>query len=387
MLIKEYQVKKLFRKHGVPLLKGGVAYTPEEARAVAEQIGGNAWVIKAQIPAGSRSTGCFVDPECDGLNGICWANSAPMVAAVAERMLGRYLSTPETGHIPHEVQRVYVEEACLGQGEYQLSLRIDFLTQKLTLVVISAGNLSRQYELSDYRLNASTERRVMRDLRLKDDKAKQMTRLIRQLYDLFHAYEAIAVEFDPVLETASGFVVLDGRIVFSEDSLFRYPEIAAMIEVETGREREAFARRYQFRYIHQDGNIACLVNGTGLGQATIDLIHQNGGQVACLLDIGTEPSRDAVARALKMALSDPNIDGVLVNIFGGITHCDEIVQGLISTAGEILAGLPVVVRMDGTNAHIGRRLLFESRLPFTVVQKMDEAVTTIIRQVKELSAC
>lgn len=385
MLIKEYQVKKIFKKHGVPLLRGGVAYTPEEARRVAEEIGGKAWVVKAQILAGSRSAGRFLDGAEEELSGIAWANSPMMAAALAEQMLGRYLQTPETGGIYHEVQRVYVEEACLGQGEYQMSLRIDFLTQKLILTIVSAGNMLHRYELPGYRLDVRTERRVLRELRLKDGKADQMADLLRRQVALFEAYGAIAVEFDPVIETAGGFVVLDGRIVFDSDSLFRYPEVAGMIEIEAGREREAAARQHQFRYIHLEGNIACLVNGIGLGQATIDSIHRNGGQVACLLDIGTEPSQDAVARALKMALSDPDIDGVLVNIFGGITRCDEIAEGLIAASGEILAGLPVVVRMDGTNAHIGRRLLFESRLPFAVVQKMDEAVRTIIQQVREVS--
>ncbi len=386
MLIKEYQVKKIFKKSGVPLLRGGVAYTPEEARRIAEEIGGKAWVVKAQILAGCRSAGRFIDEEdTDNLTGIAWANSPLMAEALAEQMLGRCLKTPETGNVCHEVQQVYVEEACLGQGEYQMSLHIDYRTQKLALVIISAGNMVHQYELDKYRLDTRTEKKIIRELRLKEKKAEQMLALMHQLTTLFESYDAVAVEFDPVIETANGFVVLDGRIVFDPDALIRHPEIAEIIEIEAGREREAMARKHQFRYMHLDGNIACLVNGTGLGQATIDLIHRHGGQVACLLDIGTEPSRDAVARALKMALADPDIDGVLVNIFGGITRCDEIAEGLIAASGEILAGLPVVVRMDGTNAHIGRRLLFESRLPFSVVQKMDEAVQNIIQQVQEVS--
>lgn len=385
MVIKEYQVKQLFRKHGVPLLKGSVAYTPEEARAAAEKIGGGAWVVKAQVTAGSRTAGYFLEQGQAGLAGICWANSPQMVGGLAERMLGNMLITPESEGVGHEVQRVYVEEACLGQSEYKLSLRIDFLTQQLVLTVVSAGNIARHYELPGYKMSRMAVRRVVRDLKLKDGRAADMADLLNRLVQLFEDYGAIAVEFDPILETASGFVVLDGRIIFNEDSLFRFPEIEAMREIEVGREREDIARRHQFRYTKLGGNIACLVNGIGLGQATIDLIHKNGGQVACLLDVGTEPSRDAVARALKLALSDPDIDGVLVNIFGGITRCDVIVQGLLSAAHEILAGLPVVVRMDGTNAHIGRRLLFESRLPFTVVQKMDDAVQEIIKQVKELA--
>ena len=381
MIIKEYQVKKLFAKQGIPLLKGQVAYTPTEAQQAAEKIGGNAWVVKAQVPADNRSKSRFATTSGSDLSGICWANTPQMVASLTDRMLGHRLMTQDApaGHI---VQRVYVEEACLGRAEYRLSLRIDFLSQLLVLSVYTAGNILRQYEVPEYKLTASRIKTVVNHLQLKGKKAQEMQDLLQHLFQLFLMYQAIAVEFDPVWETANGLVVLDGRIVFNDDALFRFPEIAALRETEVGQERQAFARKHLFRYTKFDGNIACLVNGIGLSQATVDLIHQKGGRVACLLDVGTEPSQDAVARALKIALSDPDVDGVFVNIYGGMTRCDTVVQGLLSAAGEILAGLPIVVRMDGTNANIGRRLLFESRLPFTVVKGMSEGVREIIHQVK-----
>lgn len=382
MIIKEYQVKKLFKKNGVPILKGGVAYTPEEAKKVASKIGGNAWVIKAQVSDEKRSRSYFLDTGENGLSGICWANTLQMVAGLTEQMLGHRLITPKNP-AGVEVRRVYVEEACLGQAEYKLSLHLDFMTQCLVLDVYSAGNVLRQYELSDYKLTVSDIKRIVGHMYLKPERAKEMRQLLKQMMDLFSKYQAVAVEFDPVWETVDGFIVLDGRIIFNKDTLFRSPEIAELSETETGQERQEIARKNNFRYTKLNGNIACLVNGIGLSQATLDLIHDNGGQIACLLDVGTEPSRDAVTKALKLALADPDVDGVLVNIFGGITRCDIIVQGLLSAAGEVLAGLPVVIRMDGTNANIGRRLLFESRLPFTVATKIDEAVKEIIRQVKE----
>ena len=239
-----------------------------------------------------------------------------------------------------------------------------------------------QYELDEYKLTTDKLKKITNHLQLKGEKAKEMQTLLKSLMEIFKTYEAVAVEFDPVWETAEGLVVLDGRIIFNEDALFRFPEVEKYREVEEGLERQDIARKNQFRYTKLDGNIACLVNGIGLSQATVDLIHQNGGRVACLLDVGTEPSRDAVAKALKLALADPDIDGVFVNIFGGVTRCDTIVQGLLAASGEVLAGLPMVVRMDGTNANIGRRLLFESRLPFTVVKGMREGVKEIIQQVK-----
>ncbi len=382
MIIKEYQVKKIFKKNGIPILKGGVAYTPEEAKKVASKIGGNAWVIKAQVSDEKRSRSYFLDTGENGLSGICWANTLQMVAGLSEQMLGHRLITPKNPS-GVEVRRVYVEEACLGQAEYKLSLHLDFMTQCLILDVYSAGNVLRQYELSGYKLTDSDIKRIVGHMNLKSERAKEMRYLLKQMMELFSKYQAIAVEFDPVWETINGFIVLDGRIIFDKDVLFRYPEIAELSEIETGQERHEIARKNNFRYTKLNGNIACLVNGIGLSQATLDLIHDNGGQVACLLDVGTEPSRDSVTKALKLALADPDVDGVLVNIFGGITRCDIIVQGLLSAAGEVLAGLPVVIRMDGTNANIGRRLLFESRLPFTVATKIDEAVKEIIRQVKE----
>lgn len=384
MMIKEYQVKQLFRRSGVPILNGQVAYTPEEARVAAEKIGGNAWIVKAQISANNRSQAHFADVEQEGLSGICWANTPQAVAAVTEQMLDHKLIVPNLP-APQEVKRVYVEEACLGQGEYRLSLRIDFMTQSLVLTVFDAGNNKGVYDLPDNKITAPILKRVMHQLKLKGEKAKEMQGLLRQLLALFFKYEAVAVEFDPIWETANGLVVLDGRIIFNDDSLFKLPEIARRAEPADGMEQYRLAKKNQFRYTKLNGNIACLVNGIGLSQATVDLIHKQGGHVGCLLDVGTEPSRDAVAKALKMALSDPDVDGVLVNIFGGMTRCDVIVNGLLSAAGEILAGLPVVIRMDGTNANIGRRLLFESRLPFTVVKGMNDAVREIIHQVKELA--
>ena len=383
MIIKEYQVKRLFKKEGVPILKGGVAYMPDEAAHVAQSIGGNAWVVKAQVVTDHRSISHFSGKDTD-LTGICWANTPKMVAAIADQMLGNRLMTPDIP-IGHEVKQVYVEEACFGQSEYRLSLRVDFLLQSLVLSVYTAGNIMRQYELPEFKLTPARTKTIIQHLGLKGEKAAEMQSLLRHLMNLFKTYEAVAVEFDPVWETGQGLVVLDGRIIFNDNTLFRLPEIAAFKELESGLEREFIAHRYQFRYTKLKGNIACLVNGIGLSQATIDLIQQSGGRVACLLDMGTEPSKDTVARALKLALSDPDVDGVFVNLFGGTTRCDIIVQGLLSAAGEILAGLPIVVRMDGTNANIGRRLLFESRLPFTVVQSITEGVDAIIRQVKGVS--
>ena len=231
MIIKEYQVKHLFKKEGVPILKGRVAYLPAEASQNAEDIGGKAWVVKAQATAENRSVSHFKGLNAEGPLGICWANTPQMVAALADQMLGRQLMTPDSAQ-GHEIKQIYVEEACFGQAEYKLSLRIDFLSQKLVLSVYTAGNIMRQYELEEYKLTAARVKTIIQHLKLKGEKASEMQSLLRHLMNLFKAYEAVAVEFDPVWETAKGLVVLDGRIVFNDDALFRLPEVEALREVE-----------------------------------------------------------------------------------------------------------------------------------------------------------
>lgn len=385
MEIYESYVKKILKKHGVPIPKGAAAYTPEEAQRIAEEIGGNAWVVKAQVMSFDRCKGRFREERAQGLSGIAWANAPQVVAGVAEQMLGCHFLSPEMHGVSQIVERVYVEEACHATAELRLSLRIDFVSQNLILATEFDGK-QRQYELAHKKPTTKQIQTITNDMGWRDGDAKEVVSLINHLYNLFITYEAIAVEFSPIFKLVQGgFSVLNARIIFDSDTLFRFPEIAALQEFPRGCEREAAAKKYHFRYTQLDGNIACLVNGVGLGLATIDMIHANGGHVGCLLDVGTEPTKEAVSKALRLALSEPGIDGVLVNIYGGITRCDTIAEGIISAAHEVLAGLPFVVRMAGTNAHIGRRLLFESRMPFIVSEQMNDAVSEIIRKVQEVA--
>lgn len=387
MIIQEYQVKQLFAKHGIPLPRGEAAYTAQEARAAAESLAAPV-LVKAQILSQKRSHGRFADAPAPDLTGVARADSPAEAEKLAAAMLGRRLATPDTPPEGLEVRRVYIEEALAGKAELRASLRIDFLTQQLVLSIVSPQGQMKKYELPHYRLSAVLARRVARELGYRDKQARELVGLLGRLQFLVTTYGAIAAEFDPIQETAAGhFIVLNGQIKFDNDALFKYPEIAALEEKLPDYSQDARARRAHFQYRRLDGNIACLVNGIGLGQATIDLIHARGGRVACLLDVGTEPTQDAVERALKLALAEPAVDGILVNIFGGITRCDIIAQGLIAGAREALASFPLVVRMDGTNAHIGRRLLFESRLPLIPVRRMDEAVQTILAQTREADAC
>ncbi len=383
MDIHEYQTKRIFADNGIPVLKGGVAYTAEEARQIAVQIGGGKWAVKVQLYDENRATGHFVSDIMSNHAGVQYANTPDGVYQKTAEMLGKQFKTPSmpTGQI---IRRVYVEEECTILVKMAVSIWIDGTTQGAMLALEMDGK-TKQFPMPG-KPTMLFWQKVARRLGIHGGRVLDMIRILKGLYQVFQKYQTYGVEIRPLIVTEDEkLIALNGRIIFDDNALFRYPEIAALREVAAGHEREAIARKSAFKYMGFDGNIACLVNGSGLGAATVDLIESRGGHVACLLDVGTEPSKEAVSLALKLALSEPDIDGVFINIFGGITRCDVIAQGLISASGEIAVGLPMVVRMDGTNANVGMRLLFDSRLPFTVIKSLEEATETIIRDVEALA--
>ena len=386
MEIHEYQVKKLFKHHGLPVLKGGIAYTSKEAVRVAESIGGMRWAIKAQIHDNNRYKGFFIENDAGEGSGFRFAQTLQDVQQVTEQMLGKTLITPTTYHQGHEVKKVYIEEVVDIKESFQISLRIDEETQRRVLVLLRENGQLKKYDLTGKGITTFLMHRMANRMKLSVKATSALTAIIRQMYHIFEAYKARAIELTPLILTKeNNLVILDGRVVFDGDALFAYPEISALREIDVGTEREHSARQNNFKYTKFGGNIACIVNGTGLGMATVDLISDKGGAVSCLLDIGTEPSKEVVAKAFRMVLGEPDIEGVLVNIFGGITRCDVIAQGLISASHEISVGMPLVVRMDGTNAAVGCRLLQESHLPFELIEQMDKAVEKIVARVEEVA--
>lgn len=385
MEIHEYQVKKLFAKHGLPVLKGGVAYTPDEAVRVAQQTGSDLWAVKAQIHDGSRCRGFFVEDDAGKGTGLRFAESLDEVHDMAKQMLGHTLITPTTHHKGHEVKKIYIEEVIDVEETFDLSIQVDGDSQKILLVLVKEDGMQKAYELGSKGVSVFQLHRLSNRMKLNPKAAFQLIPIINHMYDIFKAYKATAVEITPLaLDKKGDLIALDGRIVFDPDALFDFPEISALREVDAGTERESVARQHNFKYKKLGGNIACIVNGSGLGFATIDLVGDKGGTVSCLLDVGTEPTKEVVALAFRMVLSEPDIEGVLVNIFGGITRCDVIAQGLIAASHEISVGLPLVVRMDGTNAAVGTRLLQESKLPFETVSDMGKAVERIVMRVGEI---
>lgn len=384
MDIYEYQNKRLFKEYDIPVLKGNVAYTPNEAVSVAREIGGNKWMVVAQLYGSDKVSGHFIDSGSHNKSYAQVAHSLEEVCEIASYMIGKTFVLPSVA-INQVVHRVYVEEVCSIQKKFAVSVRVDILTQNIVFCVQN-GKRIKQYELSRLKPSVLFWCQIIRSFGLKGAQNAKLLFLLRQMYRLFVSYSALAIEFNPVALTSDGLiVVLDGRIIFDNESLFSFPEIAALREIQPGKEQEALAGQYNFRYMPFGGNIACLVNGSGLGAATIDLIKSKGGHPACLLDVGTEPTKESVLQAFKLALNEPAIEGILVNIFGGITRCDIIAEGLIAASKEISVGMPLIVRMDGTNAQIGTRLLFESCLPFTVLKELDKAVETVIQKVEELS--
>lgn len=379
MDLYDYQIKQIFEKNDIPVLKGVVAYTPAEAQEMAEKIGGMKWFVKAQMCGVYES----LKDKTDACRWVEVANDPSDVFHIADRMLKDVF---ETDIGLQKVKKVYVEEACQIAQKLRLSIQVDFEKQVAVFVLENQKGKLFRFPLPEKGMTKGFVYRCLAKTDIGYRDLKKVADVIRNLYRLFLKYEAIAVEINPMVLTQDHQIVaLEGRILFDPDALFKYPDIARMKEGESGREREMTAKQNNFKYITLNGNIACLVNGSGLGLATIDLIHVCQGEVACLLDVGTEPSKETVSKAFRLVLSEPDIEGVLVNIFGGTTRCDIIAKGLIAAAQEIAVGMPIVVRMDGTNAQIGERFLIESGLPFVITHTMKEAIEEIVQKVQALS--
>ena len=376
MELHEYYVKEIFKKAGLPVLAGGVAYTPEEASSIAKKIGRGPFWVKPQVLMGYSP-----DRKQNPLLERKLAETLEEVFDQTEKILGASL-TGFPPDVPATIQRVYVEKAIQNKSLCRFVFRVDFDHQTYTLSLISPKTTSTFY-LKDLQLSSKLKKKIFQAMKLNDPRVcRSLGDILQKAYQLFAYYGAVAVELNPIVQNDKTLVVVDGRLIFDPDSLFRFPEIVKCQETKWGHEREALAKKNGFRYTKMGGNIACLTNGIGLGWATIDLIHQKKGCVACLLDVGTEPSENAITKAMKLALAEPKVDGILVNIFGGLTSCKTIAQGLLSASPEIATGIPVVVRMSGKEEEEGVQLLNHSFSPFLVMNKMSDAVAEIVKQVK-----
>jgi succinyl-CoA synthetase beta subunit len=387
MNIHEYQAKALLREYGVATLEGRVAYTPEEAEQVARELPGPVWVVKAQIHAGGRGKG----------GGVKLARSIEEVRQLADAMLGMTLVTHQTGPQGRIVKRVYVEQGCRIARELYLGAVLDRTTARVTFMASTEGGVEIE-EVAKHHpekiLKVAIDpvtgfqpfhgRKLAFGLGLKGKEVQKAVAFMKGLYTCFVERDASLVEINPLVLTAEGeLVALDAKMNFDANALFRQPRIVELRDLDEEDPHEIEASRHELNYIKLDGNIACMVNGAGLAMATMDIIKLYGGEPANFLDVGGGASKERVTAAFKLLLSDPNVEAVLVNIFGGIMRCDVIAEGVVAAAREVNLNVPLVVRLEGTNVELGKRILSESGLSIIPADDLADAAQKVVAAVRK----
>ncbi|EXJ15211.1 Succinyl-CoA ligase [ADP-forming] beta chain [Imhoffiella purpurea] len=377
MNLHEYQAKELFRAHQIPVPRGILARTPGEALAACEALGGSRWVIKAQVYSGGRGKA----------GGVVVANRAEEVSGAADRLLGRRLVTYQSGAEGLPVESLLVEEPTEIARELYLSLLVERASERYLFMASASGGMDIERVAAEMPerillvrvhpavgLQPYQVRRLGFGLGLEGGQIKALGGLMEGLYRLFNDSDASLVEINPLVVTAAGdLVALDAKVNLDDNALYRQRRLAELRDPTQEDSREAEARMHDLNYISLDGNIGCMVNGAGLAMATMDLVKLHGGAPANFLDVGGGATAARVAEAFKLILSDPKVEAVLVNIFGGIVRCDLIAEGIIQAVREVRVGVPVVVRLEGTNAEQGLRMLAESGLPVATASSLGEA--------------
>ena len=403
MNIHEYQAKELLAKFGAAIPAGFAALTPEAAVAAAKQLPGPLYVIKAQIHAGGRGKGKFKELSADAKGGVRLAKSVEEVEANAREMLGNTLVTIQTGAIGKQVNRLYVTDGVDIAREYYLSMLVDRKTGRIALIVSTEGGVdieevahSTPDKIQTITIDPAEGfmphhgRAVAFALKLKGDLNKQAQVLSRQLYDAFIALDCAMLEINPLVETQpdsngdARLLVLDAKMSFDSNALYRQPEVMALRDETEEDPAELEASKYDLAYIKLDGDIGCMVNGAGLAMATMDIIKLNGMFPANFLDVGGGASKEKVTAAFKIILSDPAVKGILVNIFGGIMKCDIIADGIVAAAKEVNLSVPLVVRLEGTNVEQGKAILDNSGLAIVSASDLGDAAKKIVAEVKKL---
>ena len=397
MNIHEYQAKAVLKQFGVPVSRGVAVHTPEEAKKAAEELGSSLFVVKSQIHAGGRGKGKFegLGPEAKG--GVRLAKSAQDVFDNAKEMLGRVLVTAQTGAQGKQVNRLYIEEASDITKELYLSLLVDRETSRVAVVASTEGGMdieevahSTPEKIITIQIDPATGvfphhgRALAGALGLKGDLAKQGAKLLGQLYTAFVSTDMAMLEINPLIITTDNELrVLDAKVSFDSNALYRHPEIVALRDLSEEDQKEIEASKYDLSYITLDGDIGCMVNGAGLAMATMDIIKLYGMEPANFLDVGGGASKEKVTAAFKIITSDPNVKGILVNIFGGIMRCDIIAEGVIAAVKEVGLKVPLVVRLEGTNVQQGKDILNSSGLAVIAANDLADAAEKIVKAVKE----
>ncbi len=385
MNIHEYQAKQLLAKYGVAVPRGGVAYTAPEAENVAKGLGGPSWVVKAQIHAGGRGKG----------GGVKVVESLEDVRETANRILGMNLVTHQTGPEGKEVKRVYIEEGCDIARELYLGILLDRANARITFMASTEGGMEIEEvaartpeKIVKVAIDPATgmlpyhARKIAFGLNLESRQAGAAVKFMMAIYDAFTDLDASLIEINPLVITGAGDVVaLDAKMNFDDNALFRHKDVADLRDEDEEDAAELEAARHDLNYIRLDGNIGCMVNGAGLAMATMDIIKLHGGDPANFLDVGGGASKERVATAFKLILSDPKVEAILIYIFGGIMRCDIIAEGVVAAAREVSFDVPLVVRLEGTNVEMGKKILGDSGLPIVSASDLGDAARKIVKAV------
>ena len=396
MNIHEYQGKELLKAYGVAVLDGYVAWTPEEAVDAAKKLPGPVYVVKSQIHAGGRGAGKFKD-DPNGKGGVRLAKSLDEVREAAAAMIGNTLITKQTGPAGRLVRRVYVESGCDIKRELYLSLLIDRSVSEIVIMASTEGGMEIE-EVAEHHpekiLRAPVDpasgisgfhaRKLAFGLGLEGKQIGVFTKFVTAMYNAFVALDVAIIEINPLVVTGAGEIyALDAKVTFDDNSLYRHPEIETLRDEGEEDPKELEANKYSLSYVALDGSIGCMVNGAGLAMATMDIIKLYGAEPANFLDVGGGATKERVTAAFKIILSDPNVEGILVNIFGGIMRCDVIAEGVIAAAREVSLSVPLVVRLEGTNVQLGKDIMAKSGLPIIPADNLADAAEKIVKAVKE----
>ncbi|MDP2356473.1 MAG: ADP-forming succinate--CoA ligase subunit beta [Beijerinckiaceae bacterium] len=397
MNIHEYQAKAVLREYGVPVSRGVAVLKAEEAEAAAKELGGPLWVVKSQIHAGGRGKGKFTEASAGEKGGVRLAKSIEEVVLFSKQMLGATLVTIQTGPAGKQVNRLYIEDGSDIEKEFYLSALVDRVTSRVSFVVSTEGGMDIEQVAHDtpekiitFSVDPATGvmphhgRTVAKTLGLEGDLAKQASKLLGQLYRAFVEKDMEMLEINPLIISTQGQLkCLDAKISFDSNALYRHPEIVALRDVTEEDAKEIEASKHDLAYIALDGTIGCMVNGAGLAMATLDIIKLYGAEPANFLDVGGGASEEKVTAAFKIITADPNVKGILVNIFGGIMKCDVIARGVIGAVKSIGLQVPLVVRLEGTNVEEGKTIIRESGLNVIPADDLDDAAQKIVKAVKE----
>ena len=400
MNIHEYQAKEVLKGFGVPVSKGVAAMTAEEAKAGAEKLaaeGAKLFVVKAQIHAGGRGKGKFKELGADAKGGVRLSKTPDEVFANAKEMLGNTLVTAQTGPAGKQVNRLYVEDGSDIEKEFYLSMLVDRETGQTAFVVSTEGGMDIETVAHDtpekivtFSIDPATGvmphhgRTIAKTLGLKGDLAKQAESLAAKLYKCFVETDMAMLEINPLILTPDGRLhVLDAKVGFDSNSLYRHPEVQKLRDLTEEDAKEIEASKYDLSYITLDGDIGCMVNGAGLAMATMDIIKLYGREPANFLDVGGGANEEKVTAAFKIITADPNVKGILINIFGGIMKCDIIANGVVAAVKAVGLKVPLVVRLEGTNVNEGKKIIAESGLDVVPADDLDDAAQKIVAAVKK----